>query len=183
MRFLRFLPLCLLALLAVAFAWQLTHARREQDAGAVYRDAMLGKPMPPLVLESLHTGKPLSLAALHGQPYLLNVFASWCAACKLEHATLKQLADSQQLPLYGIAWKDKPENTRLWLQRMGNIYSDIGIDQMGEAALELGLTGAPETYLVTAEGRIAALYRGALSESVVQNRFMPAILKLQPAGE
>lgn len=177
MRVMRFLPLCLLALLAVAFAWQLRGAGA--PATGSYQDAMLNKPVPPLVLESLEAEQAFSTASLHGKPYLLNVFASWCAACKLEHATLKQLAESQGLPLYGIAWKDKPENTRLWLERMGNIYTQIGIDQTGAAALELGLTGAPETYLITPEGTIATLYRGALSESVVQNRFIPAIAAME----
>lgn len=177
MHFLRFLPLCLLALLAAAFAWQLRGAGA--PATGSYQDAMLNKPVPPLVLESLEAEQAFSTASLQGKPYLLNVFASWCAACKLEHETLKQLAESQGLPLYGIAWKDKPENTRLWLERMGNIYTQIGIDQTGAAGLELGLTGAPETYLITPEGTIATLYRGALSESVVQNRFIPAIAAME----
>lgn len=178
MSFSRFLPLLTVAALAVAFAWRLTQLGEYEDM-ATYHDPMLGKPMPALALPRLDNGGLLRTKELEGQPYLLNVFASWCLACRIEHLPLKYLAESQELPLYGIAWKDRPDNTRNWLRQMGNIYEDIGVDRDGKAALELGLTGTPETYLVSSEGTIVALYRGALSEAVVESRFLPAVRELE----
>lgn len=180
MAVMRYLPLLLLVSLAVAFAWHLLDVRQPSASqGSARQDAMLGKPVPDLLLPALDADVAFSLRPLQGEPYLLNVFASWCAGCKLEHATLRRLAESQGLPLYGIAWKDNPDQTRAWLERMGNIYAAIGVDRKGEAAIELGLTGAPETYLVAADGTIAALHRGALSDAVVRERFLPVIEAMQ----
>lgn len=176
----RYLPLLLIILLAVAFAFRLGQMRTDSNDSA-YSDPMLNKPMPALVLPPLEPGKAeIRLKDLAGKPYLLNVFASWCAACQIEHGELKRLAEQTGLPLYGIAWKDDPEKTRAWLERMGDIYSRVGIDLNGKAAMELGLTGAPETYLVDADGYIVALYRGALSESVIHSHFLPALQKDKP---
>lgn len=175
----RIVPLLMLALLAMAFAVRLFQMQAPELANAIYRDPMLGKPMPALELVNLTEGEaPLSLAAAKG-PYLFNVFASWCGACRIEHTQLQALKEQSGLPLYGMAYRDEPQNTRAWLDKVGNIYDNIGSDLNGNAAIELGLTGAPETYLVDADGTIMALYRGAISEAVVEHRFMAA-LKSQP---
>lgn len=175
----RYLPLLLIILLAMAFAFRLGQMRAEPDSGT-YADPMLGKPMPALILPPLEGETEIRLAEQTGKPYLLNVFASWCAACQIEHDELKRLKEETRLPLYGIAWKDDPAKTKAWLERMGNIYTDIGVDPYGKAAIELGLTGAPETYLVGADGRIIALYRGALSEAVTNSVFLPVLQKDAP---
>lgn len=174
---LRYFPLLLIILLAAAFAFRLGQMGSDSDS-ASYTDPMLGKPMPALVLPALdESAAEIRLADMAGKPYLLNVFASWCATCQLEHGELKRLEEQSGLPLYGIAWKDDPARTKAWLERMGNIYSKVGVDLHGKAAMELGLTGAPETYLIGADGQIIALYRGALSASVVDTHFLPAIQK------
>lgn len=177
---LRYLPLLLIILLAIAFAFRLGQMNIGSNNGT-YTDPMLNKPMPALVLPPLEQGDTeIRLADMAGTPYLLNIFASWCAACQIEHGELKQLAKQTGLPLYGIAWKDDPEKTKAWLERMGNIYTRIGVDPNGKAAMELGLTGAPETYLVDADGYIVALYRGTLSESVIHSHFLSALQKDKP---
>lgn len=169
----RFLPLLMVAVLAVAFLARLMTPDVGLNSAS---DPMLGKPMPSLTLPPLHEGNPrLATDALKGEPYLFNVFASWCSMCQLEHGQLKNLSVKSGLPLYGMAWKDDPIKTQQWLERMGNIYTAVGTDQHSEAAIELGLVGAPETYLVDADGNIAALYRGALSEDVVRQRFLTVI--------
>lgn len=175
----RFMPFFVVVALAGAFAWNLTQLGEYEDM-ADYRDPMLGKPVPDLVLPELQGDGQLETAKLEGKPYLLNVFASWCLPCRMEHTTLKELAATYDLPVYGIAWKDRPDNTRNWLLQMGNIYTAIGVDREGKTALELGLTGVPETYLVSADGIIVALYRGTLSEAVLQSRFIPAIRGMEP---
>lgn len=181
-RLFRILPLLLLAVLAVAMLVRIAQMQNGPKDYAVYHDPMLGKPMPAFSLPALKEGGPaLSTDALHGKAYLFNVFASWCAMCQVEHPQLAGLKLQAKLPLYGMAWKDAPQDTRRWLQRMGDIYDATGSDLNGQAAIELGLTGAPETYLVAADGRIAAIYRGALSEAVVATRFMPAVRALEEA--
>lgn len=175
---LRYLPLLLFALLACVFAWRLSF---DGKTPASYRDPMLGEPLPAIVLPLLQSddAEGFNLAALRGKAFLLNVFASWCAACKQEHPVLKTFAEQENLPVYGIAWKDKPEHTQRWLENMGHIYEAVGMDETGKAAIALGLTGVPETYLIAPDGTIAALYRGALSESAMQNRFLPALKQLE----
>lgn len=175
-KLIRFLPLLMLGILATALFMRLMQTYAPEPVQAAYHDPMLGKPMPALELPPLHEkDAPLHLAHRKGKPYLFNVFASWCAACQIEHAHLKTLKDKTGLPLYGMAWKDDPTKTKAWLDRMGNFYDAVGTDPASAAALELGLTGAPETYLIDANGIIIALYRGALSEAVIETRFLPAL--------
>ncbi|MCH2546067.1 MAG: redoxin family protein [Alphaproteobacteria bacterium] len=154
----------------------------ELSAG-LYLDPMLDKPIPALSLAPLHnTDRPLNLAELKGEPYLFNVFASWCSMCQLEHEELKKLKEKTGLPLYGMAWKDNPEDTKIWLNRFGNIYDAVGTDIHGKAAIELGLTGSPETYLVDKNGIIIAINRGVLAEVIANHRFLPALLEAQQEG-
>lgn len=182
-RLFRILPLLLLVVLAVAMLARIAQMQDGPKNYAVYHDPMLGKPMPALTLPGLQEGEAtLSTEALQGHAYLFNVFASWCSMCQVEHPQLATLKEQARLPLYGMAWKDAPQDTQRWLQRMGNIYDAVGSDSHGQAAIELGLTGAPETYLVAPDGRIAAIYRGALSEAVITTRFMPAITSLNEAS-
>jgi cytochrome c biogenesis protein CcmG, thiol:disulfide interchange protein DsbE len=173
MRSARFLPLFVIALLGAIFAWQLS-GKTDAAKVAGTQDPALHRAMPAITLPILAEDGSFSSASVQ-QPYLFNVFASWCAACRIEHGQLKALKEKTGLPLYGMAWKDKPENTSRWLQQMGNIYDTVALDQDGRAAIEIGLTGAPETYLVSKDGIIVAVYRGALSETVVQHTFLPAI--------
>lgn len=179
-KLLRFLPFLMLGLLGLAFAFRLMQMQAAEVVDAVYQDPMLGKPMPALVIPPLQEGDaPLRLADAEG-PYLFNVFASWCAACVHEHDELEALKTRSGLPLYGMAWRDAPGNTQAWLARMGNIYDRVGSDLNGKSAIALGLTGAPETYLVGGDGSIIALYRGALSADVVEKRFLAALKEPMP---
>jgi cytochrome c biogenesis protein CcmG/thiol:disulfide interchange protein DsbE len=174
----RFLPLLMLSIIGAAFFVRLMQDYAPEISHASYHDPMLGKPMPALQLPALQTdAPPLMFPLPHSGAYLFNVFASWCAACQIEHRELKALKEKTGLPLYGMAWKDKPEETHAWLERMGNIYDAVGMDPDSVAAIELGLTGAPETYLVAADGTIAAIYRGALSQSVIETRFLPVAMQ------
>lgn len=174
MRFSRFLPFLVLCALMLGLAVQLMH----QKQAAAPADAALGRHVPDITLTGLSTQDTFSTAAFAGEPYLLNVFASWCAACVLEHETLAAFAATSDLPLYGIAWKDDKAKLSRWLEKHGNSYQAIGLDETGFAAMELGVTGAPETYLVDASGIIVAVYRGALSEDAVNTYLRPALQSL-----
>lgn len=174
----RFLPLLLITAIAVAFAWQLA-GKQADSSPARTTDPALQRPMPTLHLPILNSESTYTPSDAGGA-YLLNVFASWCAACRIEHGQLLALKQQSGLPLYGMAWKDKPENTTRWLEEMGNIYDVVMVDADGRAAIDIGLTGAPETYMVSADGVILAVYRGALSASVIEQIFLPAMQAMEP---
>jgi cytochrome c biogenesis protein CcmG/thiol:disulfide interchange protein DsbE len=126
----------------------------------------------------------LSGSALKGQPYLLNVWASWCAPCLQEHPVLVELAKRKTIRIVGINYKDRPEDARAWLARHGNPFAEIVADREGRTAIDFGVYGVPETFLVDAQGVIRFKHIGALTVEAVQGRLLPAIAALgnPPAG-
>jgi cytochrome c biogenesis protein CcmG/thiol:disulfide interchange protein DsbE len=127
-------------------------------------DALVGQPLPASPVKDLDDGaeRPLT-SALHG-PALVNVFASWCAPCRVEAPTLMKLR-ARGVPVVGLAWKDKPEDTRSLLNELGDPYSTVVTDQGGRAGLDLGITGVPETFLVDAHGKVVAKRSEPLTEA------------------
>lgn len=159
-RWLAILPLAALGALALLFAlFALKHDPRVQP------HALVGKPLPEVTLPSLADGRPISLraASATGGPVLVNVFASWCAPCELEAPVLMELK-AKGVKLIGVAYKDAPDNTKAFLERVGDPYVQRLVDRDGRAGIELGVTGVPETYLVDAKGMILAKYPAPLSE-------------------
>jgi cytochrome c biogenesis protein CcmG/thiol:disulfide interchange protein DsbE len=160
-RWLAILPLAALGALALLFAlFALKHDPRVQP------HALVGKPLPDVTLPALADGRPVSLrtASATGGPVLVNVFASWCAPCELEAPVLMQLK-AKGVKLIGVAYKDAPDNTKAFLDRVGDPYVQRLVDRDGRAGIELGVTGVPETYLVDAHGMILAKYPAPLSEA------------------
>lgn len=157
-RLLAFLPLA--ALLALGLLFALYALKRDPR---VQPDALVGKPLPDLVLPALDSGRPLSLRqAVQPAPVLVNIFASWCAPCEIEHPVLVDLK-KQGVRVVGVAYKDAPDNTKAFLGRLGDPYAERLVDRDGRAGIELGVTGVPETYLVGADGTILAKHTGPLS--------------------
>lgn len=153
-----FLPLAALIGLGLLFA--LFALQRDPQ---VQPDALVGKPMPALTLPDLETGRPHPLrAALGDKPTLVNIFASWCAPCEIEHPVLVELK-SQGVRVVGVAYKDAPENTKAFLSRLGDPFAARFVDRDGRAGIELGVTGVPETYLVAPDGTILAKHTGPLT--------------------
>jgi len=96
------------------------------------------------------------------KPVMVNLFASWCAPCRAEHGDITQLAERYPGQVYGLAYKDAPEATRGFLAELGNPFEKIGVDESGQGGLDFGLTGVPETFVISPEGRIILHVRGPL---------------------
>lgn len=126
--------------------------------------ALVGKPVPEVTLPTLADGLPDTLAAPGKGPYLVNVFASWCAPCEIEAPLLVALK-ARGVPIVGVAYKDAPEKTRAFLARTGDPYARVLVDREGRAGIELGVSGVPETYLVDGSGRILDKISAPLTEA------------------
>ncbi len=138
---------------------------------------MLGKPMPTFDLPAVAPSQGFSsrdvLAAAAKKPLLLNFFASWCIPCASEAESLAALA-AQGVQLWGIAYKDKPEKTRAFLDQYGNPYARIAADSTGSTFIDFGLYGVPENFMIDASGKIAWHLAGPVSEPMI-----PKIVGLQ----
>ena len=153
------LPAALFALLAVGF-----YGGLETDT-TVLPSPLIDQPAPEFALPPLAGGGAgFSSADLNGKVSLVNVFASWCVPCRAEHPVLNALAQSKRVPIYGINYKDKPEAARAWIAELGNPYKRIGADN-GRVAIDWGVYGVPETFVVDREGRIRYKHVGPLTQA------------------
>lgn len=170
----RFVPLGLFAAFAGLLAFGLN-----RDPSAI-PSVLIDRPMPEFSLSALQNeGRGLSRADLAGQVSLVNVFASWCGICVVEHPTLMKLSTARSVPIYGINWKDTPGSGQAWLNRYGDPYLKKGDDANGRLAIELGVTGAPETFVVDRSGRIRYKQVGAITDEVWEEKLKPLIAKLE----
>ena len=169
-----FIPLIVFALLAMLL-W-----------GALSRDpnympsALENQPLPAFQLATLD-GRELGDKDLRGAPLLLNVWATWCPSCAAEHAYLNALS-KQGIVIYGVNYKDEDEAARAWLREKGDPYRASVIDGDGRFGLDLGVTGAPETYLVDAQGVVRLRHQGPVDERVWREELAPALDKLKSGG-
>ncbi|MCV0379700.1 DsbE family thiol:disulfide interchange protein [Nitratireductor sp.] len=182
-RLLFLLPLLVFLALAAVFLMQLFSGR---DTSLV-PSALIGRDAPQTDLPPLEgmSLPGLSSDAFAGKITLVNVWGSWCLPCRQEHPLLMELARDGRLVIAGLNYKDKPENARRFLGDLGNPYDAIGVDQNGRAAIDWGVYGVPETFLVGPEGRIRYKHVGPFTPESVQNDLMPEIEKLlaeRPAG-
>jgi cytochrome c biogenesis protein CcmG/thiol:disulfide interchange protein DsbE len=167
------IPLILFGALALVFAAGLFSG----DASKV-PSALIGRPAPTIALPPLEglqrNGQPVpsfAMADLKGRATIVNIFASWCAPCRVEHPFLVALAESDavkqgRVALVGMNYKDEAENARRFLGALGNPYSAVGVDRAGRAAIEWGVYGVPETFLVGPDGRILEKHVGPLDAAV-----------------
>lgn len=135
---------------------------------------MVGEPAPSYALERLGGGEPVTSDALRGRAHLVNLFASWCTPCRAEHPQLMALR-ARGVEIVGVAYKDAPEDTARFIAELGDPFSVVGMDPEGRLGLEFGATGAPETYVIGADGMVRAAHRGPLTPEVIEEIILPAL--------
>lgn len=169
------LPLLVFFGLAGLFLAQLMSGR---DLSAV-PSALIGQPAPPTVLPPVAgVDLPgLDSKDFAGKVTLLNVFASWCGPCREEHPVLMGLAQDRRYVLAALNYKDKPENARRFLGDLGNPFQAIGADEAGRTAIDWGVYGVPETFLIGKDGRIAYKHVGPLTPDAVRTLILPEVEK------
>ncbi len=174
-RWLALLPLALFLALAGVFMAQLLSGRDS----SVVPSALIGADAPDTPLPPLDgTGLPgFDPAMFEGKVSLVNVWASWCAPCRQEHPLLMQLAADERVEIVGLNYKDRAENARRFLGELGNPYTAVGVDDSGRAAIEWGVYGVPETFLVGRDGKIAWKHVGPFTPQSMTRGLMPEIEK------
>ena len=138
---------------------------------------LIGKPAPAFELPTLEApDQRFGPHLLKGYPYLLNVWASWCEACRAEHPVLIDLARRGEIPLIGLNYKDTPEKARAWLEAHGgNPFQTIAVDANGKVGIDWGVYGVPETFLIDANGIILYKHTGPLNRKVLEETLLPLI--------
>jgi cytochrome c biogenesis protein CcmG/thiol:disulfide interchange protein DsbE len=178
MRLKAYLPLLVFAILAVALWIGLSLKPSEVPS------VLVGKPVPEFTLSALYDdGEGLSADMLR-QPgvKVVNVWASWCAPCRVEHPQLMALAKVPGITLYGIAYKDRRDAAQKFLQKLGNPFAAVGADDTGRVSIDWGVYGVPETFLVDGAGNIVYRHVGVISEYDLDEKFMPLLRQLGAAS-
>jgi cytochrome c biogenesis protein CcmG, thiol:disulfide interchange protein DsbE len=170
----RFAPILTFGVIAIALGFALTNDPKKMPS------TLIDRPAPTFDLPALEPGSQgLATTDLGGTVKLVNIFASWCAGCRVEHPTLLRLAKDGAIPLYGINWKDKPGDGLKWLKANKSPYLKVGDDQSGRLGIDLGVTGVPETFVVDRTGRIRYRHAGPITEDVWQETFEPLLASLK----
>lgn len=171
-RWLAFIPLAALVVVIAVGAFLLTREHRQ----TTFTEGMIGRPAPAFSLARLDGGAPITNETMRGRAYVINMFASWCTPCRAEHPQLiaMQAGDVEML---GVAYKDAPSSSARFLTELGNPYTAVAIDPEGQFGLQLGITGVPETFVIGPDGMIRAVYRGPLTQDVVQETILPALTR------
>jgi len=169
--YLRFLiPAGIFAILVGFFAIGL------QKDPSVVPSPLIGKPAPQFVLEDLSDAtQTVGSADTQGRMHLVNVWGTWCGGCRQEHDMLLQIAASGVVPIIGLNWKDNRDQALRWLAQLGNPYERTAFDPEGQVAIDWGVYGAPETFLVGADGTILFKRIGPMTMAVWQQDFLPLI--------
>jgi len=167
-------PLAIFAIVGVFLGVGLTLNPREIPS------PLIGKPVPQFQLAAVK-GRTLGLASgdLRGEVSIVNVFASWCVACRDEHPLWMALARQNIAPIHGLNYKDKPDDAARWLGELGDPYRRTGADLDGRVGIEWGVYGVPETYVVDKRGVIRDKVIGAITPRIVDERLLPLVRRLQ----
>jgi cytochrome c biogenesis protein CcmG/thiol:disulfide interchange protein DsbE len=142
--------------------------------------ALIDKPVPQFSLSPVQ-GRTLGLSNgdLVGEVSLVNVFASWCVACKQEHPLFMRMKADGIVPIHGLNYKDKPDHAAKWLDTLGDPYTRTGADLDGRVAIDWGVYGVPETFVITKDGRIAHKHIGPLTPEALDGTILPLIRRLR----
>ncbi|MEE2762431.1 MAG: DsbE family thiol:disulfide interchange protein [Pseudomonadota bacterium] len=145
--------------------------------------ALLGQPVPAFSLEDLdNPGQQLDASLFQGQVQLLNVWGTWCPACRDEHDDLMWLAREQGVSIVGLNYKDNRDDALVWLDRLGDPYSTNIYDPQGRLGFDLGVYGAPETFVIDAQGVVRYRHVGVVNKKVWQDTLLPVINQVREQG-
>ena len=137
---------------------------------------LIGKPAPEFTLPSLQDASyPVSSKELLGQPWVLNVWGTWCGGCRQEHDTLLAIAAQRTVPIVGLNWKDDNGLAQQWLAQLGNPYAVVAEDREGRTAIDWGVYGAPETFLIGPDGIVLYKHIAPMTMEVWNKEFLPRI--------
>ncbi len=147
---------------------------------------MINKPAPAFSLTLLNVPGTKTFASaefrpadLLGQRWLLNVWASWCVACRVEHPLLNQLANQTTITLVGLNYKDDTQNAEQWLAERGNPYAYIPLDISGDAGIDWGVYGVPETFVIDEQGMVVYKHTGPLDPNIINTEILPLLMAAQ----
>jgi cytochrome c biogenesis protein CcmG/thiol:disulfide interchange protein DsbE len=177
-RLLFILPAVALVLLGAVFVVLLSSPR---DPGEI-PSPFIGKPVPAFRLPALDGMGEVTDADLKGRVTVLNVFASWCLPCRIEHPILMRMAREGRVRVVGLNYKDKPADARKWLAELGNPFARIAADEKGRVAIDFGVYGVPETFIVDAGGIIRYKHVGPIHPGEYTEKVAPAIARLLRNG-
>lgn len=174
--FARFIPLIALFALVVLFYSMMGGDRNPQEIKSV----LVGKEVPAFTLPVLgKDGQKTEAVLITGKPLLVNFFASWCAPCRAEHDNLMRLSREYGLRIVGIAYKDDPRKSQAFLDELGNPYALTLIDRDGRSAIDWGVSGVPESFLVDARGTIIYRHWGPIIGDGLEKRLLPKLQELR----
>ncbi len=169
----RWLPLIGIAVLLSMFALRILTERPTEGSFA-----LVGSPAPEFILPALDAADGIGLTRadlMGGRPTIVNVWASWCGPCIVEHPLLMELARDPSIQVVGIAFRDEREDAQGFLAARGNPFARLGLDLDGRASFDWGVTGPPETFVVAGDGTIVAKHVGALTPDAIRRTIRPAI--------
>ena len=167
------IPLVLFIVLVLFLAIGLGHDPHKLPS------ALINQPAPEFALPELREpSKIISPSQMRGKVWLLNVWGSWCVACREEHPFLMDIARTEVVPIYGLSWKDKREDALAVLSELGDPYVLNMSDFDGRVAIDYGITGAPETYLIDKNGVIRYKEPGQLTPEIMRNKILPLVQEL-----
>jgi cytochrome c biogenesis protein CcmG, thiol:disulfide interchange protein DsbE len=178
-RALDFLPLIITAIIIVFLGVGLLFLNPKEIPSV-----LISKPVPAFDLPPVQ-GRLLGLKTddLKGEVSLVNVFASWCLACRAEHPLLMGLAKNGDVPIHGLNYRDQPQDAANWLDRLGDPYTRTGADVTGRVAIEWGVYGVPETFIVGSDGLIAHEHIGAITAATLREQILPLVRQLRRRGQ
>ena len=167
-------PIATFLLVVLALAWGMT-----RDPSVV-PSPLIGRSVPEFKLPPVQ-GRSLGLSSsdLRSEVSLVNVFASWCTSCRLEHPVFMRLNEEGVVPVHGINYKDRPEDAAKWLNELGDPYTRTGADLDGRVSIEWGVYGVPETFVIDREGRIVFKQVGPVTPEIYQETIAPLLQELR----
>jgi cytochrome c biogenesis protein CcmG, thiol:disulfide interchange protein DsbE len=169
-----FVPMAALVALLVTFGWALN-----RDPNTI-PSALIGQQVPQFALVAVN-GRALGLSStdLIGEVSLVNVFASWCVACREEHPVFMRMKAENLVPIHGLNYKDRPDDAAKWLNSTGDPYTRTGADLNGRVAIDWGVYGVPETFVITKDGHVAHKHIGAVTPKDLEETILPLIRRLR----